>query len=106
MRLRNMLKVCLAFWKSEPQYAYKRYAYKKTFTFDVVSIKVNVHRIFLTHYRFLLFFCYFFKGPFNKEATLKITFFNPKPPMSCFVTINQFLLPPYPIRYITISVRN
>ena len=24
-----MLKICLAFWKSEPQYAYKRYAYKK-----------------------------------------------------------------------------
>ena len=25
-----MLKICLAFWKSELQYAYKRYAYKKT----------------------------------------------------------------------------
>ena len=25
-----MLKIYLAFWKSEPQYAYKRYAYKKT----------------------------------------------------------------------------
>ena len=24
-----MLKICLVFWKSEPQYAYKRYAYKK-----------------------------------------------------------------------------
>ena len=24
-----MLKICLAFWKSEPQYAYKRYAYEK-----------------------------------------------------------------------------
>ena len=24
-----MLQICLAFWKSEPQYAYKRYAYKK-----------------------------------------------------------------------------
>ena len=30
MRLRNMLKICLVFWKSEPQYAYNRYAYKKT----------------------------------------------------------------------------
>ena len=30
MKLRNMLKLCLVFWKSEPQYAYKRYAYKKT----------------------------------------------------------------------------
>ena len=29
MRLRNILKTCLVFWKSEPQYAYKRYAYKK-----------------------------------------------------------------------------
>ena len=29
MRLRNKLKICLAFWKYEPQYAYKRYAYKK-----------------------------------------------------------------------------
>ena len=25
-----MVKICLAFWKSEPQYAYKRYACKKT----------------------------------------------------------------------------
>ena len=24
-----MLKMCLVFWKFEPQYAYKRYAYKK-----------------------------------------------------------------------------
>ena len=24
-----MLKIYLAFWKSEPQYAYKRYVYKK-----------------------------------------------------------------------------
>ena len=24
-----MLKICLFFWESEPQYAYKRYAYKK-----------------------------------------------------------------------------
>ena len=25
-----MLKICLVFWKNETQYAYKRYAYKKT----------------------------------------------------------------------------
>ena len=25
----NMLKICLVFWKAEPQYAYKGYAYKK-----------------------------------------------------------------------------
>ena len=24
-----MLKICLVFWESEPQYAYKRYAYKE-----------------------------------------------------------------------------
>ena len=24
-----MLKICLVFWKSEPQYAYKPYAYKR-----------------------------------------------------------------------------
>ena len=24
-----MLEICLAFWESKPQYAYKRYAYKK-----------------------------------------------------------------------------
>ena len=30
IRLRNMLKICLVFWKSGPQYAYKRYAYKKS----------------------------------------------------------------------------
>ena len=24
-----MLKICLVFWKSEPQYAYKHYSYKK-----------------------------------------------------------------------------
>ena len=29
MRLSNMLKICLVFWKSEPRYAYKLYAYKK-----------------------------------------------------------------------------
>ena len=28
MRLRNMLTICLASWKSEPHYAYKHYAYK------------------------------------------------------------------------------
>ena len=27
-----MLKICLVFWKYEPQYAYKCYAYKKIFT--------------------------------------------------------------------------
>ena len=30
MRVRNMLRICLVFSKSEPRYAYKRYAYKTT----------------------------------------------------------------------------
>ena len=29
MRLRNMLRICLVFGKSEPRYAYKRNAYKR-----------------------------------------------------------------------------
>ena len=29
MSLRNMLKMCLVFWKSVSRYAYKRFAYKK-----------------------------------------------------------------------------
>ena len=32
-----MLEICLVFWESEPQYAYKRYAYKKTCNVDKVS---------------------------------------------------------------------
>ena len=36
-----MLKICLAFWESEPQYAYKRYAYKKcTSTSKFISCPV------------------------------------------------------------------
>ena len=35
-----MLKICLIFWKSEPQYAYKRYAYKKHVFYDSVQ-KLN-----------------------------------------------------------------
>ena len=29
MRLRNILRLCLDFWNSEPHYAYKRHAYKR-----------------------------------------------------------------------------
>ena len=32
-RLRNMLKMCLVFLKSEPRYAYKRYAYNASCKF-------------------------------------------------------------------------
>ena len=28
-----MLKICLAFWKSEPRYAYENYADKKTYSY-------------------------------------------------------------------------
>ena len=35
-----MLRICLAFWKSEPQYAYKRYAYKKK---HVYSMHTTAH---------------------------------------------------------------
>ena len=36
-----MHELCLVFWKSDSQYAYKRYAYKKTF---IVKIKQNLHK--------------------------------------------------------------
>ena len=35
-----MLKICLVFWKSEPQYAYKRYAYKKKHVYKAYDIPV------------------------------------------------------------------
>ena len=40
-----MLKICLGFWKSEPQYAYKRYAYRKKMYYQYCiewSLKRNV----------------------------------------------------------------
>ena len=40
-----MLKTCLAFWKSEPQYAYKRYACKKNmYTIILVSEANNTNK--------------------------------------------------------------
>ena len=36
-----MLNICLAFWESEPQYAYKRYAYKKTCSGRIVKSHVE-----------------------------------------------------------------
>ena len=41
MRLRNMLKICLVVWKSEPQYAYKGYAYKKHVFIHSIELYVN-----------------------------------------------------------------
>ena len=47
MRLKNMLKICLVFSKSEPQYACKRYVYKKTCIYRssrlVISLEDNYH---------------------------------------------------------------
>ena len=43
MRLRNILKVWLVFWKSEPLYAYKRYVYKKqVYHLRVLAITVSL----------------------------------------------------------------
>ena len=36
-----MLKICLVFWKSEPQYAYKLYAYKKKHVVYVYPLKIK-----------------------------------------------------------------
>ena len=47
MRLRNMLKICLVFWESEPKYAYKRYAYKKKTCSDFSNLEGTNFKIFL-----------------------------------------------------------
>ena len=36
-----MLKICLVFWESEPQYAYKRYAYKKNIL-SMLQLMINI----------------------------------------------------------------
>ena len=48
-----MLEMCLVFWKSEPQYDHKRYAYKKKHVFanilddiSVISIKNGWYSVF------------------------------------------------------------
>ena len=51
MSLRNLLKICLVFLKSELQYPYKRYAYKKTCMFKYI---LNDHiSIDIEYYSFL-----------------------------------------------------
>ena len=40
-----MLEICLISWESEPQYAYKRYAYKKTCNSPLVSFKLTTQEI-------------------------------------------------------------
>ena len=75
MRLRNVLKICLIFWESEPQYAYKRYAYiKKKHVVRALSLLLIVNEV--TSPSGIIFFlvcilpglCYF--------AKLKITDFR------------------------------
>ena len=43
-----MLKICLAFWKSEPQYAYKRYAYKKNMYIGYKTLGCYFGKSFIT----------------------------------------------------------
>ena len=38
-----MLKICLVFWESEPQYAYKRYASKKNM-YNVAEKHANMRQ--------------------------------------------------------------
>ena len=40
-----MLKICLAFWKSEPHYAYKRYVYKKNMYGENIDSIENVEGV-------------------------------------------------------------
>ena len=54
-----MLKICLAFWKFEPQYAYKRYAYKK---------KTFMHNLWV--------FCYYFQKSLFAENYFLIAAMN------------------------------
>jgi len=43
-----MLKICLVVWKSEPRYAYKRYAYKKTCMEVIYSLSCKISTNFWT----------------------------------------------------------
>ena len=42
-----MLKTCLVFWKSEPQCAYKRYAYGKNMYFISMLLYVKFNIIYV-----------------------------------------------------------
>ena len=41
-----MLKICLVFWESEPQYAYKRYAYKKKHVEGWIAALIDTTHLF------------------------------------------------------------
>ena len=45
-----MLKTCIVFWESEPQYAYKRYAYEKTmYRINYAQLSSDVVVNFVVH---------------------------------------------------------
>ena len=50
MRLKNMLRLCLAFWKSEPHYAYKRYAYKRKNMYYRSMYDISYTRVALSYF--------------------------------------------------------
>ena len=51
-----MFKTCLVFWKSEPQYAYKLYAYKRKNTYAILK-RAHEKWLFTTH-KYVLGFHY------------------------------------------------
>ena len=53
-----MLKLCLVFWKSEPHYAYKRYAYKGKNVFGAKYFVRFRQMSALEHVRFEQFLLY------------------------------------------------
>ena len=53
MMLRNMLKKCLVFCKSEPQYAYKRYAYKRKNMYLPMIVYLSCSKL-------VYYFCHFY----------------------------------------------
>ena len=65
-----MLKICLVYWKSEPQQAYKRYAYKNMYNLLVTRI-AHVFMIGLSLNSFPLFLLF---HVISYGSVLKITF--------------------------------
>ena len=60
-----MLKICFVFWKSEPQYAYKRYAYEKTCIF--INTLNNCVRFFN---RLVIYFSVFLFSNANNQTKI------------------------------------
>ena len=51
-----MLKICLVFWESEPRYAYKYYAYKKTCIIFASLLPFGIKSNFKSSITFLIIF--------------------------------------------------